>query len=188
MIEEEETTGIRRLAYSGAMSQGGKMSEYYRILIVDDNHAIHEDFKKILQRVDEEADADFLQLETLLFDQPIQSEGSTIPWPAYEIHDAFQGEEAIELVDKAEQEGRAYTLIFMDVRMPPGMDGIQTIIKIWEKNPTISVVLCTAYPDYSWQEMETLLGHNDRWLFIKKPFQSDEIQRLAHDFIERRQK
>ena len=68
----------------------------------------------------------------------------------YDISDAYQGEEAVSMVEKACREGQPYALIFMDVRMPPGIDGIETVQKILEKHRDNEVVICTAYSDYSW--------------------------------------
>ena len=72
-----------------------------------------------------------------------------------------------------------YSMIFMDVRMPPGMDGIQTILQIWEKHPNIEVVICTAFSDYSWDNIVKTLGSTDRLLFMKKPFDSVAVKQTA---------
>lgn len=76
-------------------------------------------------------------------------------------------------------------MAFMDVRMPPGMDGIETTGKIWEMYPDLQVVICTAYSDYSWDEMKSRLGQSDRLVILKKPFDNVEVLQLACTMTEK---
>ena len=70
-------------------------------------------------------------------------------------------------------------MVFVDVRMPPGWDGIETIQKIWEKHPQLQIIICTAHSDYSWHNMIKQLGQTDRLLILKKPFDSIEVRQIA---------
>jgi len=145
-----------------------------RILIIDDNRAIHEDFIKILGP-GKVADADLSALEDALF-------GDAAPGPtreAFEISSAFQGQEALEKVRVAAKEGRPYAMAFVDIRMPPGWDGVETISRIWEVSPDLQTVICTAYSDYSWEKIIERLGRNDRVLMLRKPFDPVEVHQLA---------
>jgi len=147
-----------------------------KILIVDDTPSIHEDFRKILMTNDNSG-KDLDMMADSLF-------GSTDQDPVYkninyELESAFQGEEALEMIEKAELEGDGYSLVFMDVRMPPGLDGIKTIAKIWEQYPSMEIVICTAYSDYSWIDIVDILGPSDHLLVLKKPFDADEAQQMA---------
>ncbi len=157
------------------------MSGKKRILIVDDNQAIHEDIKHILSDVNAETkDSETMALEEELFDdKKFQEKHSTDFDAEYIIDDAYQGEEALEMVAEAEKEGSPYSLIFMDVRMPPGMDGIQTTHEIWKKSPHIEVVICTAFSDYSWDKIVQKLGATDHLMFMKKPFETTTIKQTA---------
>jgi len=64
--------------------------------------------------------------------------------------------------------------------MPPGWDGIETISRIWRESPDIQIVVCTAYSDYSWEEMIDKLGRTDRLLILKKPFDPIEVLQMAN--------
>jgi len=157
-----------------------------RILIVDDNEDIHGDFRKILGGSKTRSSYRQLdQIENELFKDSIESALRAEVDPeknfevTYEIDSAFQGKEAVEMVRKASEEGRNYALIFMDVRMPPGMDGIETISKIWKEFPNIEMVICTAYSDYSFEEILAKLGTTDRLLFLNKPFDSIVVKQMA---------
>ncbi|MBC8094929.1 MAG: response regulator [Akkermansiaceae bacterium] len=146
-----------------------------RILIVDDNPAIHEDFRKILgARSDTHSRLDNIEAE--LFGEPTEH----VERSGFRIDSAHQGQEALAMIQKALQEGDPYVLAFVDVRMPPGWDGIETLERIWQCSPEVQAVICTAYSDYSWDDMTRRLGQTDNLLILKKPFETVEVLQLAH--------
>jgi len=147
----------------------------HRILVVDDNAAIHEDIRKILAPT--KADSPSLEdEEALLFGQAREASSAIL----FEIDSALQGQEGLELVRKSLAEQRPYALAFVDVRMPPGWDGVETISRIWEIYPELQVVICTAYSDYSWEDITRRFGHSDSVLILKKPFDNIEVLQMAH--------
>ena len=148
--------------------------ENKRILVVDDNRAIHEDFRKVL--TDTMANAGMDAAEAALFgDAP-----ATQPRRAtFNLDYASQGLEGVEKIRAARAAGAPYAMAFVDVRMPPGIDGIETTVKIWEIAPDTQIVICTAYSDYSWDEMIAKVGYSDRLVLLKKPFDNVEVLQLA---------
>ncbi len=144
-----------------------------RILIVDDNADIHADFRKILCPPEETTDLD--KAESALFGGAVQTKTVT----AYELTSAYQGREAIEIVRKAAEENNPFALAFVDVRMPPGMDGVETIKELWKIDPDLEVVISTAYSDYSWEQLREKLEQADWLLILKKPFDNMEVLQLA---------
>ena len=146
-----------------------------RILIVDDNESIHSDFHSILC-ADELDQTTVNEMEVVLFEETVQPEQPK----GFELDSAFQGKEGLEMVKKALEENRPYAMAFVDVRMPPGWDGIETITRIWEVDPNLQIVVCTAYADYSWEEIRAKVGQPDSLLVLKKPFDNIEVQQLAH--------
>ncbi|MFN7938174.1 MAG: response regulator [Bryobacteraceae bacterium] len=144
----------------------------HRILVIDDNRSIHDDIRKILTGDTEPAGLAID--EELLF-----GEMSTV-CEEFEIDSAYQGQDGLALLQKSLSEGRPYALAFVDVRMPPGWDGVQTIEKLWEASPGLQVVVCTAYSDYSWADIRRRLGHSDNLLILKKPFDNIEVTQLAY--------
>ena len=148
-----------------------------RILIVDDNPAIHEDFRKVLG-TSHNPQPELLQAEAALFGDTELVNVSA----GFELDSAHQGEEALLKVQQALAAGRPYAMAFVDVRMPPGWDGIETINRIWKVYPELQVVVCTAYSDYSWEEMIRKLGHSENLVLLKKPFDNVEVLQLAHAF------
>ena len=146
-----------------------------RILIIDDNPAIHEDFRKILAARPHSDGATDALLSTVL-----GKNGKRPAQIAFELDHAFQGQEAVAKVETALAAGCPYPLAFVDVRMPPGWDGIETIARIWALDPAIQIVICTAYSDYSWREIVEKVGSSDRLVILKKPFDNIEVLQLAH--------
>lgn len=148
-------------------------SANHRILIVDDQPAIHDDFRKIL--LEPQGRSLDAHAEAILFKKANQ-----VPQPRYSLASAYQGKEAIDLVKRARDEGQPFAVAFVDVRMPPGLDGVETIPQLWAADPRLQVVLCTAYSDYSWQEITRKLDPRDNFIVLKKPFDNIEVQQLAH--------
>jgi PAS domain S-box-containing protein len=150
--------------------------ENRRILVIDDNPSIHQDFQKILSPADAQLAADLDADEAALFGEtanPAQS------W-TFQITSAYQGEEGLKKVRAAAAAGEPFAVAFVDVRMPPGWDGIETISRIWKEFPDLQTVVCTAYSDYSWDEIATTIGNTDQMLVLKKPFDNVEVLQMAH--------
>ena len=153
-------------------SQGNP--EVYRILVIDDTPSIHEDFLKILTPPPDKGE------EISNFASAIFGAASRAPRRShFEIDSAMQGEAGLALLLDAEAAGRPYALAFVDMRMPPGWNGVETIRRLWAADPTLQVVICTAYSDTSWDETFRVLGESDSLLVLKKPFDSIEALQLA---------
>ena len=151
-----------------------------RILVIDDNADIHADFRKILGPAAPASGAlDDVMAE---FFGP---KADAVSQSDFQLDSAFQGKEGLEMVERSIADGRPYAMAFVDVRMPPGWDGVETITRIWAIDASIQVVICTAYSDYSWQEIIGKLGKSDRLVILKKPFDSIEVLQLAHALTEK---
>jgi len=154
-----------------------------RILVVDDNPAIHEDFDKILAPKHSPGAASLSAAETLLFGSPASG---AFPAPkvsesVFTLSHAMQGQEGLALVERSLSEGRPYSVAFIDMRMPPGWDGLETAARIVAIDPAIQIVICTAYSDYSWDEIRARLDRPDGLLILKKPFDVVEVLQIAHN-------
>ncbi len=150
----------------------------YNILIIDDNQAIHQDFAKILLK-NSSNNSELDKLEAALFGAPKPQ--STLL--GFSLDYATQGAEGISKLEQALAKKQPYALAFVDGRMPPGIDGIETIQELWKRDPELQVVLCTAYSDYSWREIHNILGETDNLLILKKPFDNMEVLQMAHALV-----
>ncbi|MCI5165821.1 MAG: response regulator [Candidatus Electrothrix sp. GM3_4] len=150
-----------------------------RVLVIDDNAEIHNDIKKILQPATTSDDFDDLLSD--LTGKPVSKAYHSM----IQVDSAFQGDEGIRMVRQARIEDRPYALAFVDMRIPPGLDGLQTIKKIQMEDDRLQYVIITAHSDYSWQDISNALTSKDSLLVIKKPFESIEIRQSASALIEK---
>jgi signal transduction histidine kinase len=154
----------------------------HRLLLIDDNEAIHGDLRKILQpRAD--LDVDLSDIEATLFGPTSDDASESV----FELDSAYQGQEGLRLLQQAQQDGRPYSAAFVDVRMPPGWDGIETMGHLWQCDPDLQVVICTAYTDYSWRDIVHRLGESHNFVILKKPFDNIEVLQLAHALTSKRE-
>jgi diguanylate cyclase len=148
-----------------------------RLLVIDDNVAIHQDFLKVLGSTPEKAAEDeFLAAEAALFGEPIEVSER----PRFTIDSAHQGQEGVEKVRRALEDGHPYSMAFVDMRMPPGWDGLETIEHLWAVDPHVQVVICSAHADYDWMDVVQRLGHSDQLLVLRKPFEPIEVLQCAN--------
>ena len=139
-----------------------------RILIIDDNLAIHEDFRKVLVPTPRSDKFDRARQSLLnVAPRPQQDESFTVDF-------ADQGEADFHMVEKALGSGTPYALTFVDMRMPPGWDGMQPARRLWQVDPDLEIVICTAYSDYAWEDFVTTLARRGKLLILRKPFNAIE--------------
>ncbi len=146
-----------------------------RVLVIDDNLAIHDDFRKILSN-DVKGRAELQATRAALFEET--------PAPAtvggFAVTFADQGQAGFALVQQAIAAGDPFAMAFVDMRMPPGWDGVETIEHLWQADPDLQVVICTAFSDHAWEQVIQRLGQSDRLLILRKPFDSIEAWQLAN--------
>jgi diguanylate cyclase len=147
-----------------------------RILVIDDNASIHQDFRKVLgTQTEHSAQAALDVLEANLFGDSVAADAR----PNFEVDSAHQGQEGVAMVHQALSEGRPYSMAFVDMRMPPGWDGLKTIERLWITDPDVQVVICSAHTDYDWTEVVQRLGHSDKLLVLRKPAEPIEVLQCA---------
>ena len=151
-----------------------------RILTVDDNPTIHEDFRKILTRPAAARDG-LEDLESAV----LEAEEAPEAHEGFEIDSAHQGEEALAMVRRSMENVSPYAVAFVDMRMPPGWDGVETITRLWQADPALQIVICTAYSDYSWQEILRQLGNRNNLAVLKKPFDNIEVIQLCETLAQK---
>lgn len=144
-----------------------------RILVVDDNVSIHHDFLKVLHPT--KGSEALEEARGFLFGEP----GPVWSSDEFRVNCAEQGTTALAFVEAAVKEGKPYAVAFVDMRMPPGWDGLETIERLWAADAALQVVICTAYSDQPWEEIRGRIGRTDKLLILQKPFNSIEVLQLA---------
>ncbi len=139
-----------------------------RVLVVDDDPVIHGYFRKILSSITPSERS-----------QPGGISGPTTDVVPFAVDAAIQGAESLALVERALDAGRPYALAFVDMNMPPGWDGVETIRRLWAVDDTLQVVICTAHSDLVWAESLAPIGGSARLLILKKPFDPAEVRQLG---------
>jgi two-component system NtrC family sensor kinase len=147
-----------------------------RVLIVDDNPSIRDDYRRILCPSTSGLE-ELEQIEAVLFDE-MRNHQSKLR-PNFQTAFASQGEQAESLAKAAIEQGVPFAVAIVDVRMPPGMDGVETVKRLWQVQSDMQIILCTAYSDYSWQEIVEQLGASHRLVVLKKPFDPIEVLQLC---------
>ena len=144
-----------------------------RILVADDNPSIHNDFRRVLQF---ETELGTLELAR---SAPFKEAIPLSPHESFEVDCVDQGLAAVAMVQMACKEGRPYAVAFVDMRMSPGWDGLETIEHLWKVDAGLQVVICTAYSDQPWDEIRERIGRTDKLLILQKPFNGIEALQVA---------
>ena len=145
-----------------------------RILLVDDEPKVLSEFKKILCPP-AKAGTELKKLETKLFGKSTRGRITT----AYDLVLCKQGDEAVERVREALEQEKPFAVAFLDVRMPPGPDGIWTAEHIRELDPYIQLVMMTGYSDVDPVEISRIVPPEDKLLYIQKPVHAQELRQFA---------
>ena len=147
-----------------------------RILVVDDTEGIHDDFRKIL--VSPERASSLSAAKSALFG-PDATPSPVRVATQFVVSTAFQGREAVAMAEAARATHEPYQVAFVDMRMPPGWDGAETIEQLWAIDRDVQVVVCTAYSDDSLELLGDRFRNSDKLLVLKKPFDAVEVLQLA---------
>ena len=160
-----------------------------RVLIIDDDEDIHRSIRRLLAQKNDYSHLD--SLEAGIFDDDDGGGGSR-PKNGnlsgeieFQLDSAFQGLEGVEWASRAIENEQPYALAFVDIRMPPGIDGLKTIQRLWSLDPNLQIVVCSAYSDYSWDDFYEQLGNTDNLVVLKKPFAGVEVRQLASAMTEK---
>jgi signal transduction histidine kinase len=146
-----------------------------RVLVVDDQEAVLADFARLLEP---ESPTRRSELDELEREMGGAATAPTATLPRYQVRYHRQGEAAVHEV-AASAADDPFGVAFVDVQMPPGIDGVETVARMWRAQPDLEVVLCTAYADYSWQAILERLDMPGQLVILRKPFDPIEVRQLA---------
>lgn len=152
-------------------STGDRLPKGRRLLLIDDQPSIHDAFRSILRLVLRNM-PDLDDMELALFGEPTQAPDLLTPTDnvAYHIESAYQGEDGLRLLIRSLMNQDHFDAAVVDMCMPPGWDGIETIRQLWSVHPDLKIIVCTAHSAYSWPDVIALLGRTDQLSLLPKPF------------------
>ncbi|HWA44839.1 MAG TPA: ATP-binding protein [Hypericibacter adhaerens] len=149
----------------------------YRVLVADDERSVLDAYRTVFGEIDALSSRDALSdLENELFSTQAPT---TDLAPHFAPVLCRRGEEAIDTIMSARQDRIEFPVAFLDVRMPPGIDGIETAARIRRLDPSINIVMVTAYADTHPRKIAERVQPFDKLFYINKPFQATEIQQFA---------
>ena len=152
-----------------------RTEDFRRILVIDDEPAAHADYRSVLEAAAPgPGEMSLDSLEGAMFGGANRQQVT-----GFSMSSAHQGREGLEMVRDALARQEPYAVAFVDMRMPPGLDGLQTAKALWSLDSRLQIVICTAYSDHSWHDMLRELQPNDQLLVVKKPFDPIEIWQAA---------
>ena len=149
-----------------------------RVLIVADQKDIHDDFVETLKPNDEKLATDEISAAFIV-------EENRNFLPEVELLHATRGEEACEILKDAKKSGQPIAVAFVDIRMPPGIDGIETIRRMRKIDRNIEIIIMTAYTDKPLSEIIEDMELLHKLLYIRKPFAREEIQQITLSLVEK---
>lgn len=155
-----------------------------RILVVDDDRSIHEDIRRALA-AGRSRSGELAQLEDLLFGEAEPRD--VVDEPEFEIDSAYQGREGAARVGDSIEQGQRYAFALIDMRMPPGWDGLRTVEEIWKLDDSLPVVFCTAYSDQRMESVTRRLHSSATGpsvQVLQKPFRREQLRQIALRLID----
>jgi len=148
-----------------------------RILVVDDDVLLIDEYLRCLGE-DYEPDSattTLSELEKVLFGDEVNESGAA----RFSVDTRNQGEKAVEAVEDAIKTGKKYSIVFLDIRMPPGMDGIEAAKRIRKLDPDVNIVIVTGSVSAEIDNLDAEVPPADKIFFFKKPFHAAECRQLA---------
>lgn len=146
-----------------------------RILVIDDDLDVWKAYQLVLAPETVSSGASVEKINRLLSPE-MENDPAAVH---FSLSFAAQGQEGFAMVEEAARRKEPFALAFVDVRMPPGWDGMETAKRIRALDPEIELVIVTAYSDHSIEEIVRAVGSSEKLLFLRKPFDPDEIRQLA---------
>ncbi len=148
----------------------------HRILIIDDDPEIQSAYRMVLALEDQQGRT----ANALLAELVSSSQGAAADdTPRFDLDFAAQGSEGVAMAESAHNNSHPFAAAFIDIRMPPGYDGMETAARIRKIDPDVEIVIVTAYSDRSREEIVRAVGVPDKLLFLRKPFDPEELIQLA---------
>lgn len=146
----------------------------HAILVVDDNESIHHDFDRILGR--HQSAEDLARYEAAFYGQA--AEADTVPY-GFQVDHALQCDVAVSMVQQAVACNQPYAVAFIDVTVTTAGDDFALVDGLWQADPDLSIVICTASLQCSREELDSRVTRPGQLLILRKPFDTLEVTQLA---------
>ena len=156
-----------------------EMRQPISVLVVDDDPGILEAYRTTLTSERPAQPAALNNLRAKLFPTVGAPAAAAASAAHFVLQLARGAEEAIELATAAHAAGQPFSVVFLDMRMPPGPDGLWAASRLRALDPDLDIVICTAYSDVDPREFNSRVPPEDKLLYLQKPFHPHEVRQLA---------
>ena len=150
-----------------------------RLLVVDDDLGVIAAYRLVLEKLEARRPVPSLfgleDLETELFG----AQDTSDTHPEWRIKFLDQGMDAVREIQWAVKSGDPYTAVFLDVRMPPGIDGFEAAERIRKLDANVHIVIVTGYSDFSYEDFVEVAGPANRITYMAKPVWPDQLRHVA---------
>ncbi|GEM_PF-1847194 len=175
---------MRPPPFTGILDRGDSLNgqQEIKVLAIDDDLSVHEAFRKVLKPQGEEAEDTLGGLFDDLMGADLSSSDSVADEPSFPhiaLSHAYKGEEGAKLSETACAQGQQYHVAIVDMRMPLGWDGLETMTHLLKENPALQIIICTAFSDHNWAELNSKVESSDALLILKKPFDGIELRQMV---------
>jgi CheY-like chemotaxis protein len=102
----------------------------------------------------------------------------------FDIETTHTGESALEMIRAASASQRPYTLCILDLTMPDGLSGFETMEQITQIVPSLPVIACSGYFQEDSRELCRALGFTD---ILQKPYALEHLVATVRHCLHRSQ-
>ncbi len=147
-----------------------------RLLIIDDDPRLHDDYRRCLGPPTTQGEGLRARREALFGPEPSALGVTDV---RFELVHALSGASGLTHLRESVAADDPFSVAFVDMRMPPGWNGVETIRELWSTDPDLQMVVCTAYSDFTWDAVIAGVGRSEGLHLLRKPFGGDQVRRFA---------
>jgi len=154
--------------------------EHIRVLIADDDEHILQAYREAFS--DTESTQEMRALDALAAEL-FESSDVTDEEPHFDVVACSQGNDAIDLAKQAANDGHPFDVVILDVRMPPGIDGVEAGCQIRELDPDVEIVFVTGFSDMPLEELRRRVPPPIKLHYFNKPLSFSQLAQDVASFV-----
>lgn len=147
-------------------------NEFIRVLVADDDEAVLACYCKAFDNDESTCESKALDaLAAELFDPATDIEDQ----PRFDIVACSQGDDAIRVAEAAQEAGEPFDVVILDIRMPPGIDGVEAGSRIRQIDPDVEIVFVTGFSDIPLHELQRRVPPPMKLHYFNKPLSFTQL-------------
>ena len=151
--------------------------QFIKVLVADDDERVIECYREAFGSVEP---TQHMRALNALAAELIDTTGDLESTPKFEVVTCNQGADAIEAAATACDAGEPFDVVILDVRMPPGIDGVEAGSQIRKHDPDVEIVFVSGYSDVPFEELQRRVPPPMHLHYFHKPL---SFAQLAEDVV-----